>query len=82
MTDYYSVFRNDRPHYKWVAQNCHHELLYMVHNHCDFEKGFQNQHFQSTLLVGRKKVTLLAMLTILVEFKCNFLLLKIFIFLK
>ena len=25
--------------------------------HCDFEKGSQNQHFQSTLLVGKEGVT-------------------------
>ena len=25
--------------------------------HCNFEKGSQNQHFQSTLLVGREGVT-------------------------
>ena len=37
--------------------------------HCDFQKASRNQHFQSTLLVGREGVTknstLLIMLTIL-----------------
>ena len=30
-------------------------MSFMVH--CDFEKVSQNQHFQSTLLVGREGVT-------------------------
>ena len=31
------------------------KMLLMVH--CDFEKGSRNQHFQSTLLVERERVT-------------------------
>ena len=55
-----------------VVQNCHHvhkgtlegrgsrsarhfsKMSFLVH--CDFEKGYQNQHFQSTILLRKERV--------------------------
>ena len=33
---------------------CIHLSKSHLYVHCDFEKGSQNQHFQSTLLVGKE----------------------------
>ena len=48
------------------------KMSFMVH--CDFDNGYRNQHFQSTLLVGRERsqkestlCTLLKMFTVLDE---------------
>ena len=52
---------------KGVKGCCTFKKKMLLMAHCDFEKGSKNQHFQSTLLVGRgdKKITLCTLLTML-----------------